>query len=167
MKSKIYRDLTPKKLDQVSINDIDNLRAAMYAQGRKNKAGYVDLQQVAIASNQQGGSGSVPGTSIIVAASNIYDNKLTLYAPTIGTWVIESIEFKVTGGSGKYTHDIFFEHTNGANMIVFRDEKDASDIVAIRAEIEIDSNITVQAFTSGGGTTPTDVTAFAYLMRRR
>lgn len=167
MKSTVYRNLTPKKLDQVSIDDIDNLRSNMFAQGRKNKRSYVDLQQVAIASNQQGGSGSVPGTSIIVAANNIYDNKSTLYAPTIGTWILEAIEFRVTGGNGQFTHDIFLAHDNGAEMIVFRDEKDAADIVAIRAEIEIDDNITVQAFTSGGGTTPTDVSAFAYLMRRR
>ena len=167
MRSKVYRDLTPLKLDQVTISDIDTLRAGMYAQGRKNKSQYVDLQQVAIASNQQGGSGSVPGTSIIVAATNIYDNKSTLYAPSIGTWILEAIEFQVTGGNGKYTHDIFLSHDNGAEMVVFRDEKDASDIVAIRAEIEIDSNITVQAFTSGGASTPTNVTAFGYLMRWR
>ena len=167
MRSIVYRNLTPKKLDQVSIDDIDNLRAGMYAQGRKNKAGYVDLQQVAIASNQQGGSGSVPGTSIIVAATNIYDNKSTLYAPTIGTWILEAIEFQVTGGAGQYTHDVSFVHTNGAEMSVFRDIKDAADIVAIRSEIEIDSNITVQVNSSGGGGTPTDVSAFAYLMRRR
>ena len=167
MKSKVFRDLTPLKLTEVTIDDVDKLRAGMFAQGRKNTKGYTDLQQVAVASNQQGGSGSVPGTSIIVAATNIYDNKSELYAPTIGTWILEAIEFKVTGGNGQYTHDIFLEHSNGASMIVFRDEKDAADIVSIRAEIEIDANITVQAFTSGGGTTPTDVSAFAYLMRRR
>lgn len=167
MKSKVFRDLTPLKLTEVTIEDVDKLRAGMFAQGRKNTKGYTDLQQVAVASNQQGGSGSVPGTSIIVAATNIYDNKSELYAPTIGTWILEAIEFKVTGGNGQYTHDIFLEHSNGASMIVFRDEKDAADIVSIRAEIEIDANITVQAFTSGGGTTPTDVSAFAYLMRRR
>ena len=167
MKSTVYRNLTPKTLDEVSIDDIDNLRSTMFAQGRSNKRAYDELQQVAIASNVQGGSGSVPGTSIIVAANNVYDNKSTLYAPTIGTWILEAIEFQVTGGNGQYTHDIFLAHNNGAAMVVFRDEKDAADIVAIRAEIEIDSNITVQAFTSGGATTPTDVSAFAYLMRRR
>ena len=82
MKSRVFRDLTPLRLTQVTIDDIDLLRSQMFAQGRKNTKGYVDLQQVAVASNQQGGSGSVPGTSIIVAASNIYDNKSTLYAPT-------------------------------------------------------------------------------------
>lgn len=167
MKSKVYRDLTPKKLNQVSIDDIDSLRAGMFAQGRKNTKAYEDLQQVAIASNQQGGSGSVPGTSIIVAATNIYDNKQTLYNPAIGTWILEAIEFQVTGGAGQYTHDVSFVHDNGAEMIVFHDVKDAADIVAIRSEIEIDSNITVQVVSSGGGGIPTDVTAYAYLMRRR
>jgi hypothetical protein len=167
MKSKVYRDLTPLKLTEVTIDDVDKLRAGMFAQGRKNTKGYTDLQQIAVASNQQGGSGSVPGSSIIVAATNIYDNKQTLYAPTIGTWILEAIEFQVTGGSGQYTHDVSFVHDNGAEMIVFHDVKDAADIVAIRSEIEIDSNITVQVFSSGGGGTPTDVSAFAYLMRRR
>jgi len=167
MKSKIYRDLTPKKLDNVTVDDLDNIRSNLYAQGRKNKAAYDELQQVALASNQQGGSGSIPKTSLIVTAQNVYDNKSTLYAPSIGTWIMEAIEFKVTGGSGQYTHQISLAHTNGADMIVFIDEKDSSEIVAIRSEIEIDQNITVQAFTSGGGSTPTDVTAFAYLMRRR
>ena len=55
MKSKVYRNLTPKTLDQVSIDDIDNLRSTMFAQGRGNRRGYDELQQVAIASNVQGG----------------------------------------------------------------------------------------------------------------
>lgn len=167
MRSKVYRDLTPMKLDQVSIEDIDALRSNMYAQGRKNKIAYDELAQVALASNQQGGSGSVPGTSIIVSGTNIYDNKTELYAPGIGTWIVESIEFVVTGGSGQYTHDVFLEHTNGASMIVFHDVKDKDDVVAIRSELEIDSNITLQARSSGGGSAPSDVTAYAYLMRRR
>ena len=167
MKSKVYRDLTPKKLNEVTVDDIDSLRAAMFAQGRKNTKAYDDMQQVAIASNQQGGSGSIPKTSTIVAATNIYDNKQTLYQPTIGTWLLEAIEFQVTGGSGQYTHDVSFVHDNGAEMIDFHDIKDAADIVSIRSEIEIDENITVQVNSSGGGGTPTDVSAFAYLMRRR
>lgn len=167
MKSKVYRDLTPKKLDDVSVDDIDSLRAVMFAQGRKNKQAYDDLQQVAIAANQQGGSGSIPGTSLIAAATNIYDNKSTIYNPTIGVWLLESIEFRVTGGSGQYTHDVSFVHKNGAEMVVFHDVKDSADIVSIRSEIEIDSNISVQVLTTGGGGIPTDVTAYAYLMRRR
>jgi hypothetical protein len=167
MKSKVYRDLTPKKLNQVSVDDIDTLRAGMFAQGRKNTKAYEDMQQVAIAANQQGGSGSIPKTSTIVSASNIYDNKSTLYQPDVGVWILEAIEFVVTGGSGQYTHDVSFVHDNGAEMIVFHDVKDRDDIVAFRTEIEIDENITVQVVTTGGGSTPTDVTAFAYLMRRR
>ena len=167
MKSKVYRDLTPKKLDEVSVNDIDNLRSVMFAQGRKNKAAYDELQQVALAANQQGGSGSIPRTSTIVAAANIYDNKSTLYQPTVGVWMLEAIEFQVTGGSGQYTHDVSFVHDNGADMIVFNDVKDKDDVVAIRTEIEIDENVTVQVNTTGGGSAPTDVTAYAYLMRRR
>jgi len=167
MRSKVYRDLTPKKLNQVTVDDIDSLRAAMFAQGRKNTKAYEDLQQVAIASNQQGGSGSIPKTSTIVSANNIYDNKQTLYQPSIGTWLLEAIEFQVTGGSGQYTHDVSFVHNNGAEMIVFHDVKDRDDVVAIRTEIEIDENITVQVNSSGGGSVPTDVTAYAYLMRRR
>ena len=167
MKSKVYRDLTPKKLNDVIIDDIDALRAGMFAQGRKNKQAYEDMQQVAIASNQQGGSGSVPGTSTIVLASNIYDNKQTLYAPTIGTWILEAIEFQVNGGSGQYTHDVLFVHDNGAEMIVFHDVKDKDDVVSFRTEIEIDANITVQVVSTGGGSAPTDISAYAYLMRRR
>ena len=167
MKSKVYRDLTPKKLNDVTIDDIDSLRSGMYAQGRKNIRAYEEMQQVAVASNQQGGSGSVPGTSTIVLASNIYDNKSPLYNPSIGTWILESIEFQVTGGTGKYTHVVFLTHDNGAEMVAFFDERDASEIVSIRTEIEIDSNITIYAITTGGGGAPTDVSAYAYLMRRR
>ena len=167
MKSKVYRDLTPKKLNQVSVDDIDSLRDAMFAQGRKNKAAYDELQQVALAANQQGGSGSIPRTSTIVTAANIYDNKSPLYQPTVGVWMLEAIEFQVTGGSGKYTHVVFLAHDNGAEMVAFFDEKDSSEIVTLRTEIEIDRNITVYAITTGGGGAPTDVTAFAYLMRRR
>ena len=113
MKSKVYRDLTPKKLNQVSVDDIDTLRAGMFAQGRKNTKAYEDMQQVAVAANQQGGSGSIPRTSTIVSASNIYDNKSTLYQPDVGVWMLEAIEFVVTGGSGQYTHDVSFVHDNG------------------------------------------------------
>ena len=167
MKSKVYRDLTPKKLNEVSVDDIDSLRDAMFAQGRKNKAAYDELQQVALAANQQGGSGSIPRTSTIVSAANIYDKKSILYQPTVGVWMLEAIEFQVTGGSGQYTHNVIFAHDNGAAMIVFHDEKDKDDVVAIRTEIEIDENITVQVISGGGGSAPTDVTAYAYLMRRR
>lgn len=167
MRSKIYRDLTPKKLDQVSVDDIDQLRSMLYAQGRKNKVAYDELQQVALAANQQGGSGSIPKSSTIVSVNNIYDNKSPLYNPSTGTWMLESIEFQVTGGTGKYTHVVFLAHSNGAEMIAFFDERDASEVVAIRTEIEIDENITIYAITTGGGGAPTDVTAYAYLMRRR
>ena len=167
MKSKVYRDLTPKKLDQVSVDDIDQLRAGIYAQGRKNKLVYDELQQVALAANQQGGSGSIPRTSTIVSANNIYDNKSPLYNPSKGTWILESIEFQVSGGTGKYTHVVFLAHSNGAEMIAFFDERDAAEIVAIRTEIEIDENLTLYVITTGGGGAPTDVTAYAYLMRRR
>ncbi|MFZ9069189.1 MAG: hypothetical protein ACO23R_17600, partial [bacterium] len=68
---------------------------------------------------------------------------------------------------GQYTHDVSFVHTNGAELIVFHDTKDKDDVVSFRTEIEIDENITVQVFSSGGGSIPTDVSAFAYLMRRR
>ena len=167
MKSKVYRDLTPKKLNEVTVDDIDSLRSAMFAQGRKNTKAYDDMQQVAIAANQQGGSGSIPKSSTIVAATNIYDNKQTLYKPIIGTWILEAIEFQVTGGSGQYTHDVSFVHDNGAEMIVFHDVKDKDDVASFRTEIEIDENITVQVISSGGGGAPTDVSALAYLMRRR
>lgn len=162
MKSKVYRDLTPLKLDQVTINDIDTLRSGMYAQGRKNKSGYDDLQQIAVASNQQGGSGSVPGTSIIVAVSNIYDNKSTLYLPTIGTWILEAVSWSVVGGSGSYTNELYIEHTNGAQMLL------ESTVQAFaRPQIEIDTNITLLANISGGSSAPSSTIAYAYLMRRR
>ena len=166
MKSRIYRDLTSKKLNEVTIDDVDAFRGAFYAQGRKNKRAYDELQQVAIAANQQGGSGSVPRTSIIVEAGNVYDNKTTLYAPTVGTWILEAVSFVVTGGSGHYTHDIDIQHTSGAEMLVFHDTIHASDKAVIRTEIEIDSNITIRAF-STGSSAPTNISAFGYLMRRR
>lgn len=162
MRSKVYRDLTPLKLDQVTIDDIDTLRAGMYAQGRKNKSQYADLQQVAVASNQQGGSGSVPGTSIIVAATNIYDNKSTLYAPSIGTWILEAVAWSTQGGSGTYTNEIYLEHTNGAQMLL-----DSTTNLAARPQIEIDTNITLLANILGGGSAPSSSVAYAYLMRRR
>lgn len=161
MKSKVYRDLTPLKLNQVTINDIDSLRAGMYAQGRKNKNAYEELQQVAVASNQQGGSGSVPGTSIIVVATNIYDNKSTLYAPSIGTWILEAVSWSTSGGSGTYTNEIYLEHTNGAQMLL-----DTTTNSTARPQIEIDTNITLLA-NMIGGSIPTSSVAYAYLMRRR
>ena len=162
MKSKVYRDLTPKKLTQVTIDDIDTLRAGMYAQGRKNKASYVDLQQVAVASNQQGGSGSVPGTSIIASVSSIYDNKSELFAPTVGTWILEAVEFAVTGGTGTYTNEIYFEQPNGATLRIIQ-----SNEKVFLPKIEIDYNVIIQANTFGGGAPPLASLARCYLMRRR
>jgi hypothetical protein len=51
-------------------------------------------------------------------------------------------------------------------MLVFHDIKDAADKAVFRTELEFDSNITIRAF-STGSSTPTDITAFGYLMRRR
>jgi hypothetical protein len=51
-------------------------------------------------------------------------------------------------------------------MLVFHDIKDAADKAVFRTEIEFDSNITIRAI-STGSSTPTDITAFGYLMRRR
>ncbi len=162
MKSRVYRDLTPLKLNQVTIDDIDTLRSGMYAQGRKNKTQYVDLQQVAVASNQQGGSGSVPGTSVIASVANIYDNKSTLYAPTIGTWILEAVEFTVTGGTGSYTNEIYLEQANGATLRVIQ-----SNEKVFLPKIEVDLNVVIQARSFGGGGPPLTSLARCYLMRRR
>ena len=162
MKSKVYRNLTPKTLDEVSIDDIDDLRSSMFAQGRGNKRGYDELQQVAIASNVQGGSGSVPGTSIIVAVSNIYDNKSTLYSPSIGTWILEAVAWSTSGGSGTYNNEIYIEHTNGAQMLL-----ENTTNLAARPQIEIDTNVSILANIHGGGGAPSSSIAYAYLMRRR
>lgn len=162
MKSRVYRDLTPLKLNQVTIDDIDTLRAGIYAQGRKNKSQYDDLQQVAVASNQQGGSGSVPGTSIIASVSNIYDNKSTLYAPTVGTWILEAVEFTVTGGTGSYTNEIYLEQPNGATLRVIQ-----SNEKVFLPKIEVDLNIVILARSFGGSGPPLSSSARCYLMRRR
>ncbi len=161
MKSKIYRDLTPKKLTEVTIDDIDQLRSSMFAQGRKNKIAYDELRQVAVASNQQGGTGSVPGTSTIVQTANIYDNKLNLYAPSIGVWILEALSFATTSGSG-YTYQVFLEHTNGATIEIINTTNPYT-----RPIIEIDKNITVQVQITGGSGIPASSNATAYLMRRR
>lgn len=150
------------KLNQVTIDDIDTLRAGIYAQGRKNKSQYEDLQQVAVASNQQGGSGSVPGTSIIASVSNIYDNKSTLYAPTVGTWILEAVEFTVTGGTGSYTNEIYLEQPNGATLRVIQ-----SNEKVFLPKIEVDLNIAILARSFGGSGPPLSSSARCYLMRRR
>ena len=100
MKSKVYRDLTPKKLTQIDVEDIDSLRSSMFAQGRKLQTSYNELQTVAVAANVQGGSGSIPKTAIIAQASNIYDNKTEIYSPTLGTWILEAVDFSYGSGSG-------------------------------------------------------------------
>ena len=146
----------------MSIDDIDDLRSSMFAQGRGNKRGYDELQQVAIASNVQGGSGSVPGTSIIVAVSNIYDNKSTLYSPSIGTWILEAVAWSTSGGSGTYNNEIYIEHTNGAQMLL-----ENTTNLAARPQIEIDTNVSILANIHGGGGAPSSSIAYAYLMRRR
>jgi len=161
MKSKIYRDLTPKKLTEVTIDDIDQLRASMFAQGRKNKVAYDELRQVAVAANQQGGTGSVPGTSTIVQTANIYDNKSNLYQPDIGVWILEALSFANTTGNG-YTYQVFLEHTNGGSIEIVNTQNPYT-----RPIIEIDENITVQVQITGGSGIPASTTATAYLMRRR
>jgi len=163
MKSRIYRDLTSKKLNEVTIDDVDAFRGAFYAQGRKNKRAYDELQQVALASNQQGGSGSVPGTAIVVQATGAYDNTVKLYQPIIGTWIVEAVSFTTSGGSGTYS--ISLEHEDTVNSLtmplpVFGNSPYHS------LDMEIDSNISLNA-TITGGTTPSSAIAYAYLMRRR
>jgi hypothetical protein len=163
MKSKIYRDLTAKKLNQVTIDEIDTFRQGFYAQGRKNKRAYDELQQVAIASNQQGGSGSVPGTAIVVQTTGAYDNTVKLYQPTIGTWIVEAVSFTTSGGSGTYSISLELEDTvNGITMPL----PQFGNVPYNSLDMEIDSNISLNA-TITGGTTPSSAIAYAYLMRRR
>lgn len=163
MKSRIYRDLTTKKLNQVTINDVDAFRQSIYAQGRKNTRAYDEMQQVAIASNQQGGSGSVPGTAIVVQATGAYDNTVKLYQPTIGTWIVEAVSFTTSGGSGTHSISLELEDTvNGITMPL----PNFGNVPYNSLDMEIDSNISLNA-TITGGTTPTSAIAYAYLMRRR
>ena len=163
MRSRIYRDLTSKKLNEVTIDDVDAFRQGFYAQGRKNTRAYEELQQVAIASNQQGGSGSVPGTAIVVQAASAYDNTVKLYQPTIGTWIIEAVSFTTSGGSGTYGITLELEDTvNGLTMPLPALGNEPFNSV----DIEIDSNISLNAKITGG-TTPSSAIAYAYLMRRR
>jgi hypothetical protein len=164
MKSKIYRDLTSKKLNEVTIDDVDTFRQGFYAQGRKNKRAYDELQQVAIASNQQGGSGSVPGTGQIYQVGNIYDNKSSLFSPTIGTWIVEAVSFETSGGSGTYNLTLrILDKVTGAEMPLPSYGNEPYNLLGI----ELDLNMTLEANITGGGSTPTSAVAYAYVMRRR
>ena len=164
MKSRIYRDLTTKKLNQVTINDVDAFRRSIYAQGRKNTRAYDEMQQVAVAANQQGGSGSVPGTAIVVEATGAYDNTVKLYQPDIGTWIVEAVSFTTSGGSGTYAIELEIEDTvNNLTMpLPIFGNSPFHDV-----GIEIDYNISLNAKITGGSGTPTSAIAYAYLMRRR
>ena len=161
MKSKVYRDLTPKKLTQIDVEDIDSLRSSMFAQGRKLQTSYNELQTVAVAANVQGGSGSIPKTAIIAQASNIYDNKTEIYSPTLGTWILEAVDFSYGSGSG-YTNELYFTTSSGATQRVLQTTNEVS-----RPRIELDERITIEARSLGGSGVPSSSLASVYLMRRR
>jgi len=161
MKSKVYRDLTPKKLDQIDVEDIDTLRSSMFAQGRKLKTSYNELQTIAVAANVQGGSGSIPKTAIIAQVSNIYDNKSVVYTPTLGTWILEAVDFSYGSGSG-YTNELYFTMDSGATQRVVHTTNEVS-----RPRIELDENVTIEARSLGGSGIPSSSLASVYLMRRR
>ncbi len=161
MRSRIYRDLTTKKVDEVTIDELDTYRREFYAQGRKNKLDYDDLNVIALTSNQNAVRGNVPGTSDINTATGIYDSKTNIFQPTSGTWSLQYISFFESGGSGTYTHEVYLEVKGGSVQII-----STSDYY-IKLDVEIDSNVILQARTVGGSGSPTTAGATAYYMRCR
>jgi hypothetical protein len=161
MRSRIYRDLTTKKVDEVTIDELDTFRGGFYAQGRKNKSQYHDLNELALTSNQNATKGNIPGSSDAVTITNIYDNKSTLLQKTQGTFETIVFSFFEGGGSGTYTHEIYFE-VNGASILV----ASSTDSV-FQMKLEFDKNVVIQANTIGGGGTPTTAGVSLYYMRCR
>ena len=104
MRSRIYRDLTTKKVSEVTVDELDTYRREFYAQGRKNKSQYNDLNVLALTSNQNAVRGNIPGTADIVTVTGIYDSKTDMYQPTESTWSLQYLSFFAGGGSGTYTH---------------------------------------------------------------
>ena len=162
MRSKIYRDLTTKKLSEVTVDQLDNYRTEFYAQGRKNISEYNNLNLIATSSNQNSVTGCIPGTSDISTAVGIYDSKTEIFQPGAGTYSIQYVSFAEGGGSGTYTHEVYLEVKGGSVQIV-----STSDDFISFPDLEIDSNVILQVRTIGGSGTPTTAIATAYYMRCR
>lgn len=161
MKSKIYRDLSQKKVSEVTVDELDVYRQEFYAQGRKNISEYNDLNLMALTSNQNSVRGNIPGTANVSRATGIYDAKTDLFQPSTGTWSVQYISFDETGGSGTYTHEVYLE-VKGFSMLIA-----SSTDSHFKIDLEIDNLVVVQVRTIGGGGTPTLAGATAYYMRCR
>ena len=161
MRSRIYRDLTTKKVSEVTIDELDTYRNEFYAQGRKNKSQYDDLNVLALTSNQNAVRGNIPGTAAVVRVTGIYDSKTDMYQPTVGTWSLQYISFDETGGTGTYTHEVYLEVKGASVQIISTQDH------FIKLDLEIDTNVIVQARTIGGGSTPSVTGATLYFMRCR
>ena len=161
MRSKIYRDLTSKKVSEVTIDELDTYRSEFYAQGRKNKSSYQDLNEIALTSNQNAVRGNIPGTADQVTVTGIYDSKKDMYQPTAGTWSLQYISFAEGGGSGTYTHEAYLEVKGASIQILSTTEE------FVKLNIEIDKNVIFQVRTIGGSGAPTTALASLYFMRCR
>ena len=161
MRSRIYRDLTTKKVSEVTVDELDTYRREFYAQGRKNKSQYNDLNVLALTSNQNAVRGNIPGTAEVVTVTEIYDSKKDMYQPTAGTWSLQYISFFEGGGSGTYTHEVYLE-VKGASVQIISSQDEF-----IKLDLEIDKNVIVQSRTIGGSGTPTTAGATLYFMRCR
>ena len=162
MRSKIYRDLTSRKVSEVTIDELDSYRNEFYAQGRKNVSEYHNLNLIATTSNQNAVTGCIPGTSDISTAVGIYDSKTDIFQPTAGTYSIQYVSFGEGGGSGTYTHEVYLEVKGGSVQIV----STTNDFISF-PDLEIDSNVILQVRTIGGSGAPTTALATAYYMRCR
>lgn len=161
MRSRIYRDLTTKKVNEVTIDELDTFRGGFYAQGRKNKSQYHDLNELALTSNQNATKGNIPGTADQVTITNIYDNKSNVLQIAAGTWETLVFSFFEGGGSGTYTHQVYFE-VKGASVLV----AETTDSI-LHLSLEFDKNVVIQANTLGGGGAPASAGVSMYYMRCR
>ncbi len=161
MRSRIYRDLTTKKVDEVTIDELDTFRGGFYAQGRKNRSQYTDLNELALTSNQNATRGNIPGTAATKTVSGIYDNKSTVLEVSAGTYETMVFSFFEGGGSGTYTHQVYFE-VKGASILV----AETTDSI-LHLSLEFDKNVVIQANTIGGGGAPASAGVSMYYMRCR
>lgn len=161
MRSRVYRDLTTKTLDEVTVSELDAFRGGFYAQGRKNKSQYADLNELALTANLNATKGNVPGTADLATVSGIYDSKTNVLEVPAGTWETIVFSFFEGGGSGTYTHEVYLE-VKGASVLI----ASSSDPI-LYLNVEFDKNVIVQVRTVGGGSTPATAGASLYYMRCR
>jgi hypothetical protein len=167
--SKVYRDLGTIKIDDLTPDQFDTLKGAVYAQGIDGAEDeYRRLLLLGSVSNKASISGPIPGSGKIDSAATTSSGSAVTLVDNPGdgeVWQLMGVSSSNAAGvSGNLVSSIRVnDSSNVVNLAKIEDNNGYKEI-PLQEPIYIDKNVKVEAVTAG---TFSSVTYTAYLMRVR